>query len=213
MLRPLGAEPVLNLSVSGMKALHVRVDYHRLRKRPYKKTEHRMPGPVYVQDPWLAPGLGGFLPEHERWLQEFLCGTMRPLLVRIMHSLRKRNGGNNPRDGPHPQDRVGVLNLPPIPLVPGGPVKWGYRGLNYGDFLWDRAVNQKRIPPLLFTLGGFTLLCTTAKAAHRRKKQFARVYRACAEPFCCRSKSLGSLQDCVEFSLSVSAGYKNFPVA
>ncbi|XP_053129277.1 uncharacterized protein LOC128335292 isoform X2 [Hemicordylus capensis] len=193
------------------KHRRVRVDHQRLRKHPSKKTEHRMPGPVYVEQPWLteclsqgdcyfkcgqwrkekpahhmrrplsvqdlwlALGLGGFLPEHERWLQEFLCGMMRPMLARFMHSLQKRNGGNNPRDGPHPQARVGVLNLPPTPLVPGGPVKWGYRGLNYGDFLWDRAVNQKRIPPLLFTLGGFTLLCITAKAAHRPKKQFARI--------------------------------------
>ncbi|XP_053141653.1 uncharacterized protein LOC128340513 [Hemicordylus capensis] len=98
------------------KKRRVRVDRRRLPKRPAKKTEHQMPGPVYVEQPWLTEclsqgdcyfkcgkwrkekpahhrrrplsvqdlwltiGQGGFLPEHERWLQEFLCGTMRPML-------------------------------------------------------------------------------------------------------------------------------------
>ncbi|XP_053129278.1 uncharacterized protein LOC128335292 isoform X3 [Hemicordylus capensis] len=36
------------------KHRRVRVDHQRLRKHPSKKTEHRMPGPVYVEQPWLT---------------------------------------------------------------------------------------------------------------------------------------------------------------
>ncbi|XP_053129280.1 uncharacterized protein LOC128335292 isoform X4 [Hemicordylus capensis] len=125
------------------KHRRVRVDHQRLRKHPSKKTEHRMPGPVYVEQPWLteclsqgdcyfkcgqwrkekpahhmrrplsvqdlwlALGLGGFLPEHERWLQEFLCGMMRPMLARFMHSLQKRNGASTANSSPvHHQGRT-----------------------------------------------------------------------------------------------------------
>ncbi|XP_053144247.1 uncharacterized protein LOC128341753 isoform X4 [Hemicordylus capensis] len=54
--------------------------YFKCRQWRKEKPAHHMRRPLSVQDLWLTIGLGGFLPEHECWLQEFLCGTMRPML-------------------------------------------------------------------------------------------------------------------------------------